>query len=150
MSEGPAIEWSLYHQLLLQFHEGQRASVAPDLSIAKVNANSYEELHRSFIKNYVQTSQWVIITDFNNIQQLREEHIQDLFAREGDISYNYNLKKTNDETMGHMADIPEDNVEANHGWLLLPLEQCRGSSLQIVSAIWGQPHLLSKPAILHC
>ncbi len=50
------------------------------LSVAKINANDYEQLRLAFVENYgTQVSQRVVIKDFNDIKQGKNELVQEYF-----------------------------------------------------------------------
>jgi hypothetical protein len=94
------------------------------LSVAKIDVNDYEQLQTAFIKQYgTQTSKKIVITDFNNLNQRKDEPVRDFFSRVGDIAYNYNVKKPNAEIMGPVPEVPEDDEEDNAAWLAIPAAQ---------------------------
>ncbi len=78
------------------------------LSVAKMDANNYEQLRQAFVENYgTQVSQQVVITDFNGIKQGKNEPVQEFFSRIGDTSYNYKVKKPNADIRGPVIVVPE-------------------------------------------
>ena len=82
------------------------------LSVAKINANDYEQLRASFVENYgVQVSNKIVIADFNNLKQRATEPVQEFFSRVGDIAYNYNAKKPNADIMGPVPEVDEEDEE---------------------------------------
>ena len=94
------------------------------LSVAKINVNDYEQLRTSFIESYgVQVSNKIVITDFNNLKQKPTEPVQEFFSRVGDIAYNYNVKKPNQEIMGPVPEVDEDDEELEAAWLALTPQQ---------------------------
>ena len=98
------------------------------LSVAKVDVNDYEQLRERFIRQYgTQTSKKLVITDFNNLKQKKDELVKDFFSRVGDIAYNYNVKKPNTEIMGNVPEVPEDEEEDNTAWLAIPQAQQRAA-----------------------
>jgi hypothetical protein len=92
------------------------------LSVAKINANDYEQLRLAFVENYgTQVSQQVVITDFNGIKQGKNEPVQEYFSRIGDTSYNYKVKKPNAYIRGQVIVVPVDRREALAEYMALPL-----------------------------
>jgi hypothetical protein len=89
--------------------------------------NNYKQLRASFVDNYrTQTSNKIVITDFNNLKQRPTEPVQEFFSRVGDIAYNYNVKKPNAEIMGPFPEVDEDDEELEAAWLALtPAQQQR-------------------------
>jgi hypothetical protein len=64
------------------------------LSVAKIDANDYNQLRRAFVEYYgIKVSQRILITNFNNMKQGRNKPVQQFFARIGDTLYNYKVKK---------------------------------------------------------
>ena len=94
------------------------------LSVAKINVNNYKVLRERFLCNYgTETSKKIVITDFNNLNQKKDESVKNFFSRVGDIAYNYNAKKPNAEIMGEVPEVPEDDEEDNAAWLAIPEAQ---------------------------
>jgi hypothetical protein len=92
------------------------------LSVAKINANDYEQLRQAFVENYgTQVSQRVVITDFNDIKQGKNEPVQEYFLRIGDTLYNYKVKKPNADIRGPVIVVPVDRREALAEYMALPL-----------------------------
>ncbi len=91
-------------------------------SVAKIDANDYNQLPWAFVENYnTQILQRVLITDFNDMKQGRDEPVQEFFARIGDTLYNYKMKKTNKDIRGPVIQIPEDRRENLAEYMALPL-----------------------------
>ena len=97
------------------------------LSVAKIDVNDYEQLRATFVDNYgVQVSNKIVITDFNNLKQKQTEPVQEFFSRVGDIAYNYNVKKPNDEIMGPVPEVEDEDDVVEAAWLALtPVQQQR-------------------------
>jgi hypothetical protein len=94
------------------------------ISIAKVDVEDYDQLRQAFVENYgTQTSNKIVITDFNKLNQKKDEPVQEFFSRVGDVAYNYNQKKPNDDIRGPVPPVPEDEIEDNQAWLAVPAAQ---------------------------
>ena len=90
------------------------------LSVAKINVNDYDQLWEAYVKQYgTQTSKKFVITNFNNLNQKKDEPVKDFFSRVGDIAYNYNIKKPNAEIMGPVPEVKEGKKEENAAWLTI-------------------------------
>jgi len=90
------------------------------LSVPKIDINDYEAVQATFIQNLrVQTNNCFVITDFTNMKQRKDETMKQFFTRIGDIAYNYNLKKPNDEIMGALWAAPEEHAEALEAFMAL-------------------------------
>ena len=106
------------------------------LSVAKVNTSNCEQLCQCFVENYgAQASYQIIITDFNNLKELKEKPVQELFVKVGDISDNYNVKKPNDKILGPVPEEMEREEDANAAWLALPAAQQRVAHEQTMQTI---------------
>ncbi len=93
------------------------------LSVAKMDIDNYEELCTAFIMKFgVKTNNYVV---FSNTKQGKEETVQEFFVRIGYSLHNYNLKKPQDEIMGDLPDIPEDQAEDLAAWNAMPIAQRR-------------------------
>jgi hypothetical protein len=80
MQTGRQLELGPHYKLLLQLHERQ-GKWYHMLSVAKINAKDYEQLRRAFVENYsTKVSQQVVIVDFNDMKQGRDEPVQEFFA----------------------------------------------------------------------
>ena len=92
--------------------------------IAKVDVDDYEQLRRAFVENYgTQTSNKIVIMDFNKLKQLKDKPVQEFFSRVGDVAYNYNQKKPNDDIRGPVPPVPEGEEEDNQAWLAMRAAQ---------------------------
>ncbi len=56
------------------------------------------------------------------MKQKKDETVQQFFTRIGDIAYNYNLKKPNDDIMGPLWAAPEEHTQALAPYMALPAD----------------------------
>ncbi len=81
------------------------------LSVVKIDTNDNQAVRTAFLQNFgVQTNNCVVITDFTNMKQKKDETVQQFFTRISDIACIYNLKKLNDDIMGPLWAILEEHT----------------------------------------
>jgi hypothetical protein len=61
--------------------------------IVKIDTDNFQAVRTTFLQNFgVQTNNWIVITDFTSMKQMKDKKVQHFFIRIGDIAYNYDLK----------------------------------------------------------
>jgi len=55
------------------------------------------------------------------MKQRKDETVQKFFTRNGEIAYNYDVKKPHDEIMGPLWAIPEEHAEVLEAYAAMPV-----------------------------
>jgi len=92
------------------------------LKVVKINTDDYEAVRTAFIQNLGdQTNNHVVITDFTHIKQRKDKTVPKFFTRNGEIAYNYNVKKPHKEILGPLWAIPEEHAEELEAYAAMPV-----------------------------
>ena len=91
------------------------------MEVTGVDTQDWDQVKYHFNRNYsTHSTSKLVITDFNDLKQGKNETVQRFFSRVADILYNYKDKMPVNDLMGPIPETPEEFEEADAGWDELP------------------------------